>query len=84
MEDPAVMKKTGATPLIEEGIGGGDVVGVLPVKTVLVKYRDGHGIEETKLAVIIPGGEVYFFGRNTLDLRPAQKWLKDAIQEKIQ
>jgi hypothetical protein len=65
----------------EEGLGGGKVKGVLPVKTVLVSYQDGHGKVETKLAVIIPGGEVYFFGREALDLRPAQKWLKKEVVE---
>ncbi len=56
-------------------------MGVLPVKTVLVDYTDGHGQKAIKLAVVIPGGEVYFFGRDALDLRPAQSWLKKAITE---
>lgn len=76
-------KKTGATPLPEgDRLGGGKVIGVLDVKTVLVKYKDGHGVEDTKLAVVIPGGDVYFFGREALDLRPAQGWLKAAIIER--
>lgn len=75
--------KTGATPIIEEGLGGGEVLGVMEVKTVLVRFRDGHGREETKLAVIIPGGETYFFGRGSVDDRPAQTWLKEGINRKL-
>lgn len=77
------IKKTGATPIVEGDLSGGKVHGVVPVKTVLVKYKDGHGQEAVKLAVIIPGGEVYFFGRDALDLRPAQGWLKAAVNEMI-
>lgn len=78
------MKKTGATPLVDEGqLGGGKVLGVIDVRTVLVKFRDGHGQESVRLAAIIPGGEVYFFDNKALDLRPAQGWLKSAINEHI-
>lgn len=78
------MKKIVATPLVEiEGLGGGSVIGALPVETVLVKYKDGNGQEETKLAVIIPGGEIYFFGRSAVDLRPAQKWLKHGVRQAL-
>ena len=73
-------KKTGATPLVDEdSLRGGEVLGALPVKPVLVKYRDGHGKEEVRLAVVIPGGEVYFFEAKALDLHPAQKWLKAGV-----
>ncbi len=78
------MKKTGSTPLVEgDQLGGGKVLGVLDVKTVLVKYKDGHGQQDVKLAVVIPGGEIYFFGRDALDLRPAQGWLKTAVQNEL-
>lgn len=78
------MKKTGATPLVEaDGLGGGEVQGVLEVKTLLVKYKDGHGKEEVRLAALIPGGEMYFFDGKALDLRPAQKWLKAGVAEHI-
>ena len=77
------IKKTGATPIVEGDLGGGEVKGVIPVKTVLVSFRDGHGKDEVKLAVVIPGGEVYFFGREALDTRPAQKWLKAAVLELV-
>lgn len=76
-------KKTGATPLVEGDLSGGKVKGVVEVKTLLVNYIDGHGLESTKLAVVIPGGEVYFFGREALDLRPAQTWLKASITEHV-
>lgn len=77
------IKKTGATPTVEEGIGGGELLGAIPVKTVLVRYRDGHGKEEVKLAAVIPGGEIYFFGRDAIDTRPVQTWLKKAVIEAV-
>lgn len=77
------MKKTGSTPVVEEGLSRGKVLGVVEVRTVLVKYRDGHGAESTRLAALIPGGEVYFFDNKALDVRPAQTWLKAAIFEHI-
>ncbi len=77
-------KKTGATPLVDEdSLRGGEVLGALPVKTVLVRYRDGHGKESVQLAVVIPGGEVYFFDSKALDTRQAQKWLKAGVLESI-
>ena len=78
------MKKTGATPIVEdEDLGGGSVLGAVPVQTVLVKYRDGHGQESIKLAAIVPGGEVYFFSRDSLDDRQAQTWLKNGVLKKL-
>jgi hypothetical protein len=53
----------------------------IPVSTVLVRYADGNGRVETRLAVIVPGGEVYLFvdTAGNLSLRPAQRWLKESI-----
>jgi hypothetical protein len=80
MAEETMNKKTGATPVVSsEDLSGGKVQGVTVVTTVLVKYTDGHGKSEVKLALVIPGGEVYFFANNALDTRPAQKWLKSAI-----
>lgn len=77
-------KKTGMTPVVEsDGLGGGKVEGVLAVTTALVKYTDGHGKTETKLAVVIPGGEVYFLSNNSIDMRPAQTWLKEGVQRMV-
>ncbi len=76
-------KKTGATPLVEGDLGGGKVLGVVDVKPVLVNYVDGHGEKGVKLAVVIPGGEIYFFSRDSVDARPAQTWMKAAILERI-
>lgn len=75
------MKKTGMTPIVEEAdLGAGSVLGVVPVNTVLVKYRDGNtGRDEVKLAVVIPDGEIYFFERVAVNLRPAQRWLKRGV-----
>lgn len=65
---------------MEEGLSGGELLGTpIPVKTVLLKFRDGHGKEQTKLAIVIPGGEIYFMGKEAVDLRPAQQWLKAAV-----
>lgn len=75
-------KKTGMTPLVEDGISKGELLGPpVPVRTVLVRYKDGHGQEATKLAIVIPGGEIYFHGKDAVDTRPVQRWLKAAIIE---
>lgn len=78
-------KKTGMTPEIPaEDLSGGRVLGALPVSLVLVKYVDGqHGKEIARLAVAIPGGEVYFLSNNTIDMRPAQQWLKAGVQARL-
>jgi hypothetical protein len=76
------MKKTGTTPAVDEGIGGGEVLGVVEVKTYLVKYKDGHGEVSTKLAMVIPDGETYFFSKGSVDIRPAQRWLREGISKK--
>lgn len=78
------MKKTGATPIVAiEDLRGGRVQGVSPVTTILVKYTDGHGKKEVRLAAVIPGGEIYFFTNNAIDTRPAQQWLKSAILDHL-
>lgn len=73
------------TPIVEESdLGGGNVLGVIPVSTVLVKYKDGNsGRDEVKLAVVIPDGEIYFFERAAVNLRPAQKWLKREVTKAL-
>lgn len=76
------IKKTGATPIVEEGLSRGEVLGVIPLYVEMVKFRDGHGKEETKIMVSIPNGESYFLTRDALDLRPAQAWLKKAVANK--
>lgn len=77
-------KKTGTTPAVPaEDLSGGKVLGTLPVTTVLVKYADGYGKTTVRLAVVIPGGEVYFFSNNSLDMRPAQQWLKTAVHSQL-
>lgn len=67
----------------QSDLGAGKVEGVLEIKTVLVKYQDGHGKAATNLAFVIPGGEVYFLGREAVNLKPAQKWVKDAIAKAL-
>lgn len=78
-------KKTGMTPTIPaEDLSGGRVLGAIPVSLVLVKYVDGqHGKEVARLAVAIPGGEIYFLNNNSLDMRPAQQWLKSGVQARL-
>lgn len=70
---------------IDEDSSGssGEMHGVIDVKTVLVKYRDGFGTEATKLAIIIPNGDVYFFQNGSIEPRPVQKWLKSKILERV-
>lgn len=64
-------------------LAGGKVLGVLPVTTAIVKYKDGHGQEATQLAIVIPGGEVYFLTKDAIDLRPAQEWMKKSINKML-
>lgn len=78
-EKTKTTKKTGSTPVVEEGLGGGKVMGVLKVEMLLVKYIDGHGEEATKLGIRIPGGDLYFLTRDAVDTRPAQTWLRAAV-----
>lgn len=77
------IKKTGATPIVEDGIGGGELHGVVEVKQVLAKFRDGHGREMVRLAIVVPGGEVYFLDDRAMNTKPAQSWLKNAILKKM-
>lgn len=78
METGTTNKKTGATPIVEEGIGGGEVLGVVELKTVMVKIRDGHGQEVTKLVVVVPGGDIYFLDDKAIG-KPAQKWVRSGV-----
>lgn len=69
---------------MEGNLETGKVLGAMEVKMVLVKYKDGlNNKEETRLAIMIPGGEIYFFDNKAVDMRPAQKWLKDAVILKL-
>ncbi len=77
------VKKTGTTPLVTEGLGGGEVKGVAELKLVMVKYRDGHGIEAIRLAFVTPDGEVYFLDDRAVNLKPAQTWLKNGVAKAL-
>ena len=81
--DKATLKKTTSVQIEEESLAGGEVLGVLEITPVLVNYRDGHGQTETKIALVIPGGEVYFLTKDGVDHRPAQTWVKKAISKKL-
>ena len=78
METEETNKKTGATPTVIDGVGGGEVLGVAEIKTVMVKYRDGHGVEATKLAIVVAGGELYFLDDKAIG-KQAQTWLKNEV-----
>ena len=78
METAQDSKKTGATPAVEEGIGGGEVLGVAETKIVIVRLRDGHGQEMIKLAVVSPDGATNFFEDKVLG-KPVQAWVKKGI-----
>jgi hypothetical protein len=81
--DKATLKKTTSVQIEEESLAGGEVLGVMEITPVLVNYRDGHGQTETRVALVIPGGEVYFLTKDGVDHRPAQTWLKKGIVSKI-
>lgn len=83
MATEAQNKKTGATPIVEEGLGGGEVLGVAETKTVMLKLRDGHGKEMVKFAYVVPGGEVYFIDEASVKLKPAQSWVKAGVLSKL-
>ncbi len=76
-------KKTGMTPTIDpEDLTGSKVHGAIECKTVLVKFRNGRdGKDEVRIAILIPGGEVYLFPTRAFE--QAQRWLKDAIVKKL-
>jgi len=76
------IKKTGTTPTIEENTGGAEILGVLELKPIMVKMRDGHGAEMVKMGFLVPGGEVYFLEEKGIS-RPAQTWVKTGIQKKL-
>ena len=75
--------KTGATPVEESADEAGKVLGVVETKTVLVNLRDGYGKEMVKLAVVVPGGEVYFLDEAAIKTKPAQAWVKTAVLQKL-
>jgi hypothetical protein len=75
------IKKTGATPAIEENVGGADILGVVEIKPVMVKMRDGHGVEMVKMGFLVPGGEVYFLEEKVV--KQAQNWVKKGVLKKV-
>ncbi len=82
MEAAQVSKKTGATPEVEDGIGGGEVLGVAELKTILVKYRDGHGVEAVRAALVFPDGTTHFIDEKSIT-KPVQNWLKRGSLKKL-
>jgi len=76
-------KKTGATPIVEEGLGGGEILGVVETKTVMVNLRDGHGKEMVKLAIVVPGGDVYFLDESAVKVKAAQSWVRNGVLKKL-
>jgi len=82
MEEKIENKKTGATPEVIEGIGGGEILGVIKTQLVMVNLRDGHGQSMVKLAIVVPGGEIHFLEDKVIG-KPAQSWVKRGIQDKL-
>jgi hypothetical protein len=76
------IKKTGATPIIEENVGGAEVIGVVELRAIMVKLRDGNGVEMVKMGFQVPGGEVYFLDEKIIS-KPAQTWVKNGIVKKL-
>jgi hypothetical protein len=78
------IKKTGATPTIVGGLGGGEVRGMAEVRTYLVRYVDGaSGQEEVTKVDVYGNGDVYVEDIHRV-LRKAQGWFRDAILARIQ
>ena len=65
-----------------EGVGGGEILGVAETKLVMVNLRDGHGQNMVKLAVVVPGGDIYFLDDKTVG-KPAQAWVRKGILRKL-
>jgi hypothetical protein len=84
MAEETTNKKTGMTPIVDtEDLNGGRVHGVVPCTTVMIKFRDGRtGRDEVRLAVVVPGGEMYFFP--TRQFEPAQKWIRNAVVKELE
>jgi len=71
-------------PTIAEVPSGGEVLGVIETKTVMVKFRDGYGKQQVRMAVVVPGGDVYLVSEiGTKEYQTAQGWLKSAIIKKM-
>ncbi len=63
-------------------MGGGEVLGVADLKTVMVKLRDGHGVEQIKIAIVAADGSVYFLDDKNI-MKPAQNWVKSGVLQKL-
>lgn len=61
------------------GLESSDVLGVLEVKTVLIKVRDGLGKNMIKFAIAIPGGSLYLLDERAINTREAQTWLRNKV-----
>ena len=76
------IRKTGATPIAEGDVGGGEILGVVEIKPVMVKLRDGHGKEMVKIGLVIPGGDLYFIDEKTIS-KQAQSWVRNGVLKKL-
>jgi len=75
------IKKIGTTPEIEEATGGAEILGVIEPRSVMVKMRDGNGIETVKMGFVVPGGELYFLEEKSF--KQAQKWVRNGVLKKL-
>lgn len=84
MAEEAKNKKTGATPLPEGAPGGsGEVLGVLEIRPVIIKLRDGYGKDQVRIALVVPGGEVYYLDDAALRRNSAQAWVKKGVLDAL-
>lgn len=74
--------KAAETPIVETGIGGGEVIGVIKLDAVLVRYRDGRGQEKVRIALNVPGGELYFLNDNAIG-KASTSWVKKGVEAKL-
>lgn len=80
MSEPEA-KKTGATPMVEEEIVGGEV-DLVECKIVLLNITDGRGQKMVRFGVVVPGGDVRILPAS-LETKPATKWLRDKVLMKL-
>ncbi len=66
----------------DAAVGGGEVLGVLECRTVLLQLVDGNGEKMTKLAILIPGGDLVFIEKTAVG-KPSQTWVKKQVLAKL-
>lgn len=64
----------------------GEVLGIVELKTVMAKIRDGSGKTLVKIALVVPDGEVYILDDGldgNVRMKASQAWVKSQILKKL-